>query len=146
MESTRAARSSLLVFHRPRLRTLRSKSLLGYHRQLLGARNHFSGMHRDHSAVEIIARGGSFFSLRAFENSSLALLFHILRSTALLGRPRQTLGARRHGSGVFRSYLVVDCTSFFHLKSVSQTLCFELCIVSSCDVRDFTGPIRRHSI
>ena len=74
--------------------------------------------------------------------------FRILRSKRLLGLARQPLRARKHCSSALQSPIALEIIApacFFLLrrhirvfcKILSEVVCFELCIASSCGLCDF---------
>ena len=126
------------------LRTIRSNSLLEGDRQPVGARNHSSGLLRSHLALEIAARASYFVCDSTRKHRPRVVDSH-----------KQPLDARKHGSGVFRSHLaleivvgarfiVSESTFSFPSQCLSKSLCFELCIASSCALRDFTRTVTCH--
>ena len=88
-------------------------------------RNHCSNVLRSHWALEITARA-------CFEAT--------WRSKSLLEHDSFVL--QNHFRACF--FFSFESTFVFHSKSLSKSLCFELCIASSCTSCDFTGAVRRH--
>ena len=97
----------------------------------------------------------AFLYSTTIENATPALFFRTLCWKSLHGRAWLPHCARNHLKGVLRSHValeiaaltsffVFDSTFVFPSKSISTSLCFELCIASSCALCSFTSTIRWH--
>ena len=149
-------------------RALRSKSLLGRAPQPPAARNRCSGVPRSLLAFEITSRARFFVFGNTRNHCSAALRSHrpleiaaracrgaswrsksplehafSCSATPANAAPALALGAAARASVVgFDNAFAFPAESLS--KSLSESLCFELCIASSCALRDSTGTVRCH--
>ena len=107
-------------------RALLSKSLLGRAPQPLAARNRCSGVPLCHLALEITARA-RFWCSAAPANAGQALALAAAAPASVVG---------------FDNVFAFPAESL--PKSLSESLCFGLCIAWRCVLRDFTGTVRCH--
>ena len=107
---------------------------------VLCARNHCSAVLRSHWPLEIAAR-----ACRGATWRSKSPLEHAFSCSATLANaaPALALGASARASVVgFDNTFAFPAESLS--KSIAKSLCFELCIASSCALRDSTGTVRCH--
>ena len=146
-DSTRQQCPSAAFSHKPLEITVRASSAAtGRSKSPLGrASKPDSARNRCSSKLLCIRQHSKTWPLR--------YLVGTFRSTSLLGLARQPLGARKHGSDVLRSHLALEIAaraSFMVFDSafvilsryLSKSLCFDLCIASSCALHDFTGAVK----
>ena len=121
-------------------RTNRPTALENTAQGVLCARNHCSAALRSHRPLEIAARACRGASWRS--KSPLEHAFSC-SATPANAAPALALGAAARASVVgFDNAFAFPAESLS--KSLSESLCFELCIASSCALRDSTGTVRCH--
>ena len=130
------------------LHTLRSKSLLSCARQPLGARNHCSGVIRCHCAGDRCS--SKLLCIQQHTNTQSQHCFF-----AHSGRHHCSSMIGNHGDHCLDVNLrhvaleIIARANFFLFYSTSfissKSLCFELCMASSCALCDSTSTMRCHS-